>query len=388
MHPDSQHQADWLTRYHQLDTPFLSIDKTIFLNNLAMLKNKIEQLGSTLRPHFKTIRALEAAKFVLSDHSAPVTVSTLKEAEALASMGYNNFLYAVGIAQAKFPRVKALIEQGAKVDIILDSVDQAVALNNYCSEQQCVISALIELDCDGHRGGIKANDPELIEIAQILQQGAAEFLGVLTHAGESYLCFDDSSLKQAAANEVNQVLLAKQQLTGAGIPCSVTSIGSTPTACRYQDLTGISEVRAGVYSFFDLVMAGIGVCQHDDIALSVVTTVIGHNREKGWLFIDAGWMALSSDRGTANQPVDCGYGLITNQAGEVIPSLLVDTVNQEHGIIKHRDGENIDFSQFPIGSRLHILPNHACATTAMHDNYQVIDKESQTHETWARIKGW
>lgn len=388
MYPNSDHQVDWLTRYNQLDTPFLSVDKSIFLNNLTFLKNRIEQLGSTLRPHFKTIRALEAAKFVLSDKSAPVTVSTLKEAEALASLGYNNFLYAVGISQAKFPRVKALIEQGAKIDIILDSVEQAVALNAFCLEHHCVISALIELDCDGHRGGIRANDPELIEIAKMLKHGAAEFLGVLTHAGESYLCFDDASLKQAAANEAEQVLRAKQQLTLADIPCPVTSIGSTPTAHNYEDLTGISEVRAGVYSFFDLVMAGIGVCQHSDIALSIATTVIGYNREKGWLFIDAGWMALSSDRGTANQPIDCGYGLITNQDGKVIDSLLVDTVNQEHGIIKHRNGDSIDFAQFPIGSRLHILPNHACATTAMHDNYQVIDKKAQTHETWTRIKGW
>lgn len=87
------------------------------------------------------------------------------------------------------------------------------------------------------------------------------------------------------------------------------SVGSTPTAHFATNLEGVAEVRAGKYTFFDLVMAGIGVCKPEDIALSVLTSVIGYNKEKNWLFIDAGWMALSQDRGTRLQLKDCGYGL-------------------------------------------------------------------------------
>jgi D-serine deaminase-like pyridoxal phosphate-dependent protein len=76
----------------------------------------------------------------------------------------------------------------------------------------------------------------------------------------------------------------------------VISVGSSPTAHFARDLTGVTEVRAGVFVFFDLVMAGLGVCSLDDIALSVLTTVIGHQREKGWIIVDAGWMAMSRDR--------------------------------------------------------------------------------------------
>ena len=80
------------------------------------------------------------------------------------------------------------------------------------------------------------------------------------------------------------------------------SVGSTPTAHAAEDLTGVTELRAGNYVFFDLVMAGLGVCQLDDLALSVVVTVIGHRPEYGWIITDGGWMATSRDRGTANQP--------------------------------------------------------------------------------------
>ena len=87
-------------------------------------------------------------------------------------------------------------------------------------------------------------------------------------------------------------------------------MGSTPTAHNAVVLDGVTEVRAGVFIFFDLVMAGIGICKVEDIAISVLATVIGHQREKGWILIDAGWMAMSQDRGTSKQEVNQGYGLV------------------------------------------------------------------------------
>lgn len=371
-----------------LDTPFLCIDKQLFHKNLQRLRKDIEGLGAELRPHFKTVKSLEAAPYLLLDKASPITVSTVKEAEALASKGYTNIIYAVGIAVEKLPRVHQLLSKGIAIRVLLDTEEQAQILNQYSKDNQCTIPALIEIDCDGHRGGIKPDSPALINIARLLHHGSADFQGILTHAGESYHCFDQASLRAAADNEVKTALNAANRLRCADIPCEIVSIGSTPTAHSYQDLNGITEVRAGVYGFFDLVMAGIGVCNIDDIAASVVTTVIGHNKEKGWLFIDAGWMALSSDRGTANQPKDCGYGLLTDSSGKLLINHQVITVNQEHGIVGSVDGSFIDFDAYPVGCRLHVLPNHACATASMHSHYHVFDTKDNSHEVWTRILGW
>lgn len=377
-----------LTNYEGLDTPFLLIDKQKLLTNLDRLRHRIEGLGADLRPHFKTMRALEAAPYLLPNKTSPITVSTIKEAEALASDGYDNIVYAVGISANKLPRVLNLIEKGADLIVLLDSTEQAHLLNQFSADNQCAICALIEIDCDGHRGGIAPDDSKLLEIAQLLLHGAAHFKGVLTHAGESYHCFDQTSLRAAAENEVKAALNAAERLRSAEISCEIVSIGSTPTAHNYQNLDGITEVRAGVYGFFDLVMTGVGVCSVNDIAASVVTTVIGHNQEKGWLIIDAGWMALSSDRGTANQPTDCGYGLLTDSNGELLDNLQVTNVNQEHGIIEAVNDASINFNDIPIGSRLHIMPNHACATASMHKQYHVFDTQYNTYEIWMRIQGW
>ncbi|MGS0681204.1 DSD1 family PLP-dependent enzyme [Shewanella sp. 125m-7] len=391
MMPSSQSlSAAQQSQYQAIDTPFLYVNKPVFINNLQQLREKIEGLGASLRPHFKTLRSLEAAEYLLPTKSSPITVSTVKEAEALASQGYSDIIYAVGIADGKLPRIANMLAQGINARVLLDSVEQAQQLNLFCQHNQCKIPALIEIDCDGHRGGIPPEDERLIEIAQLLSAGAACFHGVLTHAGESYACFDKQALIDAAQNEVIAAATAAKRIRQANITCDIVSIGSTPTAQSYQNLDGITEVRAGVYTFFDLVMAGLNVCQLSDIAASVVTSVIGHNHDKNWIFIDAGWMALSGDRGTAEQPKDCGYGLVRDCNGQVLSGLQVITVNQEHGIIQAVDGSSICLEQFPVGSRLHILPNHACATASMHSQYHVFnsDSEDDSYEIWNRVQGW
>ena len=154
----------------------------------------------------------------------------------------------------------------------------------------------------------------------------------------------------------------------------------------------MTEVRAGVYVFHDLVMANVGVCSFDEIALSVLATVIGHQPEKGWVLTDAGWMAMSRDRGTQAQAVDYGYGAVCDEAGRPLHGFIVSGANQEHGIVSQRDGEfagaRDDLAQrFPLGTRLRILPNHACATAAQFSDYAVLGHHGAL-QRWERFGGW
>ncbi|WP_028865410.1 DSD1 family PLP-dependent enzyme [Psychromonas aquimarina] len=369
-----------------IDTPFLLIDKPKFEANIVALRLRLKPFQVQLRPHLKTVKSVEGAKHVLPDFESPAVVSTLREAEVFAQAGYRNLTYAVGITAQKLPRILALLNKGIDISILLDSIAQAQAVAAFCQTHECSIPTLLEIDCDGHRGGIKASDPLLIEIGNILHQGGVELRGVLTHAGESYACDSRQALIEAAEGERAAAVEAAVNLTTQGLPCPVVSVGSTPTAHFAQNLDGVTEVRAGVYTFFDLVMAGIGVCSAENIALSVVTSVIGHNPEKNWLFIDAGWMALSQDRGTRNQKIDRGYGLVCDINGRIIPGLQVSAANQEHGIITACGDQNL--TDIVLGTKLRILPNHACATGAMHSGYYVADPDSSELDYWHRIQGW
>ncbi len=135
-------------------------------------------------------------------------------------------------------------------------------------------------------------------------------------------------------------------------------------------------------------MAALGVCAEDDIAISVLASVIGHQPDKGWIVTDAGWMAMSRDRGTAAFPVDQGYGLVCDERGRPFGDLVVSSCNQEHGIITRRSGGAIDWTQFPIGRLLQILPNHACATAAQFAAYDVLDAAGAVIARYPRKSGW
>jgi D-serine deaminase-like pyridoxal phosphate-dependent protein len=43
--------------------------------------------------------------------------------------------------------------------------------------------------------------------------------------------------------------------------------------------------------------------------------------------------------------------------------------------------------RFPIGARLRILPNHACATGAQYPHYQALAPDG-TLACWPRLHGW
>jgi D-serine deaminase-like pyridoxal phosphate-dependent protein len=200
----------------------------------------------------------------------------------------------------------------------------------------------------------------------VLQEGGAVLKGAMTHAGSSYELDTPEALRRLAEQERRECVRAAERLRAAGLSCPEVSIGSTPTALSAAKLDGVTEVRAGVYALFDLVMANVGVCTPQDIALSVLTTVIGHQAEKGWTIVDAGWMAMSRDRGTQRQKVDYGYGAVGDVDGNLIDGLVLTGANQEHGIVSRRDGR-VDpdmMRRLPVGTRLRILPNHACATGA------------------------
>jgi D-serine deaminase-like pyridoxal phosphate-dependent protein len=231
---------------------------------------------------------------------------------------------------------------------------------------------------------VQPGTPQLLEVASAL--GGA-LRGVMTHAGESYNCDTVEGIREVAERERRGVVDSAEAIRAAGMQCPVVSVGSTPTATFAPSFAGVTEVRTGVYVFHDLVMAGLGVCRMDDIAISVLGSIIGHQRDKNWLLTDAGWMALSRDRGTARQKVDQGYGVVCDANGQPIDDLVVVDANQEHGIIARRGGGAIDFARFPIGSLVRILPNHACATAAQHGEYHVI-RHGRVAETWERFGGW
>ena len=368
-----------------LPTPAALLDATRLQHNLKHMQARMDALGVRLRPHVKTAKSVEVARRQRDGGARGITVSTLKEAEVFFDAGFDDILYAVCIAPTKLAQARALRERGCALAIVVDSVAaaQAVCASGHHFE------VFIEVDCDGHRAGVEPDSALLLDVGRTLHAGGATLKGVMTHCGESYACRTPAALVAMAEQERSRCVRAAERLRAAGLPCPEVSVGSTPTAMSAARLDGVTEVRAGVYVFHDLVMHGVGVCRTDEIALSILATVIGHQAVKGWVLVDAGWMAMSRDRGTADQPLDWGYGGVCDEQGGLIDGLIMSGANQEHGILSWRDGHVDEALQarLPIGTRLRILPNHACATAAQFDHYEVVGSDG-TLTRWPRFSGW
>jgi D-serine deaminase-like pyridoxal phosphate-dependent protein len=240
--------------------------------------------------------------------------------------------------------------------------------------------ALIEIDCGQNRCGLAPDDPALPVVAQNL--GPA-FAGIMTHAGHSYGGRTPQEMRGYAEAECRAAVQAAERLAAAGLQARIVSIGSTPTALHAGPLNGVTELRAGVYMFGDLFQAEIGTHGLDDIAVTVLTSVIG--RRPGRLLVDAGGLALSKDRSTEAAPRDYGYGRVLDLAGQPFGDAVVRRAYQEHGVIERDADAPIELH---IGDKLRIAPNHTCMTAAAHDRYHVIDGDDVVVAVWPRVNGW
>lgn len=379
-----------------LPTPCLLLDEARMAANIARFNRRLARQGLPSRPHLKTCKSMAVAQRMLRAPGGPATVSTLAEAEYFAAHGVTDICYAVGLAPGKLDRVLALRRSGAELSVVLDDAETTARLDMAATAlvraDDAPVPVLLEVDCDGHRGGLSPDGDELLAVARSVEDSPFFRLhGVLTHAGAAYARADAAHIAALAREEGGAVLRAAGRLRAAGFACPVISVGSTPTALLGEYPQGVTEVRAGVYPFMDLTMLALGVCTPDDLALSVLTTVIGRRRSDGALLVDAGWTALSLDRGLDERFPHWGYGLVCTVDGDPLPGFHVSECNQEHGVIRALapDGrpDPSACAPFSPGSRLRILPNHACAAASRHDVYHVL-RQGRIVARWDRVRGW
>jgi D-serine deaminase-like pyridoxal phosphate-dependent protein len=183
------------------------------------------------------------------------------------------------------------------------------------------------------------------------------------------------------------VVTAADRLRAEGFNCDVISVGSTPTMTHVERLDGVTEARPGVYMFQDLMQAEIGSCTKDDIAVTVLASIIGINEAENRFLVDAGALALSKDRSTQATPHDAGYGEVWDIDGRrILGDCMIERVYQEHGVAVNVPPGVI--SGLAIGTKVRIGPNHACITAAAHDRYYVVDAGNEVLAEWGRVNGW
>ncbi|MFN2240602.1 MAG: alanine racemase, partial [Thermoanaerobaculia bacterium] len=131
----------------------------------------------------------------------------------------------------------------------------------------------MKVDSGARRAGVDPESPDAIGLAQrIAASKFLDFRGLLTHAGHSYQASSRDEILRIAQEEAAVLSRFRER---AGVDGVERSIGATPTASLVERFPECEEARPGNYVFFDAFQATLGSCSINDVAVSVLVSVIG-----------------------------------------------------------------------------------------------------------------
>ncbi|MEM1203163.1 MAG: alanine racemase [Acidobacteriota bacterium] len=349
-----------------LPTPALVLDLDVLERNLKRMALRMRKLKVAMRPHFKTHKSLGVARIQRELQCIGFTASTLGEVRTLAEAGFHDVLWAFPVILNRIPELVTLAGDQPDLDLqlVVDSPDAVTALETEWAPRVSDPAVWLKVDCGYHRAGVDPTSDRAIELVRRLRDSPAlDFAGILSHSGHAYAHGRDA-IRAAAEEERRTMVTFARKLRDLDLDVPRVSIGSTPAMAVADDLGGITEVRPGNYVFYDYSQVSIGSCTVADCALTVLASVVSCQPGASHCVIDAGALSLSKDPGPPwIDPPTFGEVFGDYGAGELAPDVRVSSLSQEHGIVN---------APLPVGTRLRILPNHACLTVPNFERYAIV----------------
>ena len=392
-----------------LPTPSVLIEKHRLEANLRRMQDKGDANGVALRPHTKTHKSLQLAGRQIELGAQGLTVAKVGEAEVYVSNGFHDVRLAyIVVGNEKYDRIFELMRQ-ARISFCVDTPESAQAASDFFADAGRPAEVLVEVDCGYGRCGVRWDQEKSIDFVKFVSGlPGLRLTGLLTHAGNSYAGPQqedetlDQSLKRVSFEERDRMLDFAIALHKAGIPevqpndspdaenRFEISIGSTPSMKYFENTVRegflVTEVRPGNYLFNDAIQSGLGVVDLQDCSLTVQATVVSKHRNPNGserLFLDAGRKVFTSDSGYNTR----GYGILLYNARTMqpLPHAVLSGLSEEHGWVKVPGGSTLD-----VGSRVRVVPNHACVVVNTQDQLYLVDGEEvvDTLPVHARGRVW
>ncbi|MBO0778930.1 MAG: alanine racemase, partial [Ktedonobacteraceae bacterium] len=281
------------------------------------------------------------------------------EAEVFAAAGVNDIFVAYPIIGHEKALRAARLAQSCHLIVGVESEPGIKQLSAAATELDTTLFVRVEIDSGLKRTGVAPAAAASL-CRQVLAAPGLQLDGIFTFRGVSFA--DAPSKNPQALGEQEGTLMANlaEQLRAADIPIKEVSVGSTPTALSAAIVPGITEVRPGTYVFFDRMTTRTGTSSEQEIALSILATVVSRPAPD-MAVIDAGSKTFCGDIVPANAGLE-GYGVTTSG-----PQGTVVRMNEEHGIVRLEPG----FAP-QIGDKIAFFPNHVCTTVNLSDEIVVV----------------
>jgi D-serine deaminase-like pyridoxal phosphate-dependent protein len=335
-----------------LDTPCLLLDLERVERNIERMAKIASAAGVSLRPHAKSHKLAPVARLQVAAGATGLTVAKISEAEVFVDAGIDDVFIAFPIwGKPKWERVCALARR-ARLTFSVDSAAVLEGLSSAAATSDVELGVRLEIDTGFERCGLQSPAESLALAKRTIELPGVTLNGLMSFAGQSYEERDDDGRSRVAQADATILLRHAAELREHGISVPSISVGGTPTARHAAGIDGVTEIRPGTYVLSDRDQVALGWGDVDDCALTVMTTVVSRPTTSRAV-IDAGTKAFSSD--LAGE--DGLWGLVVGH-----PELRMTRLTEEHGIVEVPAGVEL-----PIGSRLEVVPNHACGTLNMHD---------------------
>jgi len=355
-----------------LDTPSLLVDLDRLERNIARWQLAADTAGVHLRPHIKTHKSVALAAMQRDAGAHGIAVAKVGEAEVFADAGFEDIAIAYPVVgETKWQRI-ARLAQHAKITLNVDSATAAAGISAAASAAGVTVHLQIDLDSGFGRCGVPAgNAAAQIALARLIEDlPGVELDGVTTHRGLFFPGAAEMSREVAGAHEGQIVVAAAERLRAAGFEVREVTAGGSLTGAGVATVDGVTEVRAGTYVFNDLMQIALGAATHDDLALTVLATVVSVTGEDT-ATIDCGSKTFAGDSGVVG-----GSGLKLRGLGECVErDVVVERMTEEHGLVRSFDGP------LTIGERLTFVPVHACTCVNLAERLHVVRGDEIQH-TW------
>lgn len=356
-------------------TPCLLADRTLLLRNISAMQEKAHRHGLRLRPHIKTHKCFALARLQMEQGAVGITTSRPDEALRFISHGFSSVTVAYPLLSSTL--VNSLFETArqhhAHVSCIADSREGVELLDTLSRQRTIRIPVFLKIDVGLHRCGLRKDDAELPVLARLIADSPSlDFAGLLSHAGHAYAASGPDAIRAIAREELEILCHVRANLERQGYEVPQVSAGATPTILAANTFDGLTEIRPGNYVFLDGTQVRLGLCTPDEVALSVLATIISRNND--YYIIDAGSKTLSSDTGAHGVALHQDYGSAWSPdtftlQGEELP---VVRLSEEHGFIQRGD------TNLPVGSKVRIIPNHACPVVNLASRLVLTDNDTVT----------
>lgn len=349
---ESIHTAVAGERLDRIPTPCVLVDLARLDDNLASFQRLIAEAGVGLRPHAKAHKTVEIGDRQLALGAVGLAAAKPSEARVFVEHGVTDIDIAFPVAGWRGAASVAQLARSARVAVHADSLAGLRALSSAATEGGCRLGVLLEIDSGLGRCGIPQDDSaRAFDLATAVDQlPNIELDGVVAYAGMASAGAGEDARHEQGGREGRLVVSHADALRARGLEVRRVVAGSTATAQGAASIAGVTEVRAGAYAFMDGAQLGHGTAQPDEVALTVLATVVSHPSARR-VTLDAGSKILSA----------AGPASLGAYATSLDGALRVTQLYEEHGVAE------VTGTPPAIGATVRLVPSYASSVVGLAD---------------------